>query len=210
MCLEEMIKSLAEMGSTLFNIQINQMEEETMTDNFKATTTPATVTSETGSVEMAPPWDIFEEEIRAMFEHDPEVKIQDGVWEDNVYKIELLVNSLDKAEALSAIIPDEKKFGNVKVWVLVTPPNHKELSQADIFKKAFKDNPVVDDVIHAGLPGDGTLTYVAFKKEVVQFYADNLRDPHGYESTLYQDIAEDIFEGKPGVCYCTSKRDVDE
>jgi hypothetical protein len=54
------------------------------------------------------------------------------------------------------------------------------------------------------------LTYVAFKKEVVQFYADNLRDPNGFKSTLYQDIAEDVFGEKNNVCYCTSKRDVDE
>lgn len=208
MCLEEMIKSLAEMGSTLFNIQINQMEEETMTDNFKATTTPATVLVKEPSFEMAPPWDILYDEICAMFEEDDEVTVTDIESDAGVYTIKLLVDSLDKAEALSAILPEKKVFGNITVNLIVVPPNHKELSQADIFKKAFKDNPVVDNVVQAGVPGDGTLTYVVFKKKIVQFYADNLRDPDGYESMLYQDIAKDIFEGKPGVCFCTSKRDV--
>ena len=209
MCLEEMIKSLAEMGSTLFNIQINQMEEETMADNFKSTTTPATV-KEYEPLKLAPPWFIFYEEILAMFKEDLEVTVTDMEIDGDVYTFKLLVDSLDKAEALSAILPEKKVYGNITVNLIIVPPNHKELSQADIFKKAFKNNPVVDDVIRAGIPGGDMLTYVAFKKEVVQFYADNLRDPNGLKSTLYQDIAKDVFGEKTNVCYCTSKRDVDE
>ena len=208
MCLEEMIKSLAEMGSTLFNIQINQMEEETMTDNFKATTTPATVINKDKNVKLAPPWSIFFEELYAMFVNDPDVIVRDMGIEDDIYKIEMLVDSIDKAEALSILIPAEKKFGNITVKVNVVPPNHKEMTHAELYRKAFRDNLAVDRVLDSALPTGDPMVYIEFSKEVVQFYADNLRDPEGFKSTLYQDIAKDIFEGKPGVCYCTSKRDM--
>ena len=38
------------------------------------------------------------------------------------------------------------------------------------------------------------MTYVVFKNCVVQFFNDNLNDCHGLISTLYQDIAAEIFE----------------
>jgi hypothetical protein len=52
------------------------------------------------------------------------------------------------------------------------------------------------------------LTYVVFKNRVVQFFNDNLNDPHGVISTLYQDIADEIFADMPyqahgGIAYCT-------
>lgn len=51
-------------------------------------------------------------------------------------------------------------------------------------------------------------TYVVFKNCVVQFFNDNLNDPHGIVSTLYQDIAAEIFADMPfpqdgGICFCT-------
>ena len=46
------------------------------------------------------------------------------------------------------------------------------------------------------------LTYVVLKKEVVQFFNDNLNDIHGLETTLYQTIAKDVFDGT-GVFFCT-------
>ena len=50
--------------------------------------------------------------------------------------------------------------------------------------------------------------YVVFKNCVVQFFNDNLNDAHGLISTLYQDIAEELFRDAilPGggmVAYCT-------
>ena len=47
------------------------------------------------------------------------------------------------------------------------------------------------------------MTYVVFKKEVVQYFNDSLGDIHGVCSTLMQDIAKDIFEDTEGVYFCT-------
>ena len=44
-----------------------------------------------------------------------------------------------------------------------------------------------------------------FAKEVVQYWNDSLSDPYGKVSTLYQDIAKDIFEDTDGVMFCTGE-----
>ena len=45
--------------------------------------------------------------------------------------------------------------------------------------------------------------YVVFKKNVIQYYTDNLGDLHGIKSTLAENIARDIFVQHPGVFFCT-------
>ena len=69
-------------------------------------------------------------------------------------------------------------------------PTNKEL-----FEVAFKGNPAFAYVV---CPSEDIYwvpaTYVVFKNCVVQFFNDNLNDCHGLLSTLYQDIAAEIFE----------------
>jgi hypothetical protein len=43
-----------------------------------------------------------------------------------------------------------------------------------------------------------------FEKKVVQFFNDQLDDINGNKSTLYQDIAKDVFEKHEGVYFCTA------
>ena len=56
------------------------------------------------------------------------------------------------------------------------------------------------------------ITYVIFKNCVVQFFNDNLNDAHGVISTLYQDIAAELFadyleRSKRGVHFNTDVED---
>jgi hypothetical protein len=50
------------------------------------------------------------------------------------------------------------------------------------------------------------ITYVIFKKEVVQYYDDNLGDAHGNRTTLYEQIANQIFEDREGIYFCTDNK----
>ena len=47
------------------------------------------------------------------------------------------------------------------------------------------------------------LTYVVFTNKVVQFFNDNLNDIYGNVTTLYQEIASDVFDIESGVFFCT-------
>jgi hypothetical protein len=110
----------------------------------------------------------------------------------------LATNNGEKAAALTKILPKEIVFGGVKLhigvecssWPNIAFPNNKIL-----FETAFDGNPAF---AYAAAPVEEgynwyPITYVVFKNCVVQFFADNLNDCHGIISTLYQDIADEIF-----------------
>ena len=150
---------------------------------------------------MSPPWMNYYKEINELFKYDPEVKVE---YNDKDYIISLYVETSAKADALAAILPSEKNFGNITVKIVVIQANAKR-DLGSLFRKAFEKNRIVKSISN----GDGLLydfTYVVFSREVVQYYSDSLDDINGNTTTLYQDIANRIFEDvqHPGVYFCTS------
>ncbi len=148
------------------------------------------------------PWMVFYREIDAMFKRDPEVQV---VYDEDAQVIKLFVDNTSKADALAQILPDEKEFGNVTVQIVVIPSNNLlQSSQDDLFRRALYYNDAVTSIeTTKDIPGFPCLTYVIFAKEVVQYFTDNLGDYYGITSTLYQDIAKDIFVNTEGVYFCT-------
>jgi hypothetical protein len=165
---------------------------------------------ENGKVEnkgfkLVSPWVNLYRKIEALFGQDPDIKIN---FDNDNRTITLYVDGQEKYEALSQFIPATKELGNVKVTIKVIPANNAKLSNLDLFRNAFKGNPVVDDFITVPrelIDSTNNFDYVVFKKEVVQYHDDSLSDPHGNCSTLYQLIADDIFENRGGVYFCTSR-----
>ena len=51
------------------------------------------------------------------------------------------------------------------------------------------------------------LHYVVFKNRVVQYWSDNLGDINGNTSTLYENIARDVFGETDNVCFNTDTKD---
>ena len=123
--------------------------------------------------------------------------------EDEV--VRLYVNGQDKANALQQLIPEVVEFGNIKVTVEVIPSN-AEPTREELLRMAFASNPIVKDIVEAGAPGLSA-SYVLLKAKVVQFFSDNLADVHGFTSTLYENIAKDIFLGTTGALFCTERVD---
>ena len=150
---------------------------------------------------LSAPWEIYYSEIEALFGQDDEIHIE-RYFTDLDKTIVLMVDNQDKANALERILPKEKAFGNVTVQIEIKPANFDEYDIVKIYQKAFKGNPVLEDVFTADVPGSES-TFFVFKNKVVRFYADNIRDYQGKKSTLYETIAEDVFEDKEGVFFCT-------
>ena len=146
-----------------------------------------------------------------MFGSDPDIKIE---YDDKRSVIKLFVNNSLKASALDELLPltDEGViFGNVPIYVIVIPDNDntfvdtENMSAKELYDAAFERNPVY--AFSKTIQGEWSFncTYVVFKNKVVQFFNDNLNDLHGNISTLYENIARDIFvndEMYP-VFYCT-------
>ena len=125
------------------------------------------------------------------------------VFDEENYEIRIYVDSPIKAEALEQLLPKEKNFVDIVVSIIIIPGNENASSKIDLFKKAFEGNEAlsfietIDDVF------TNPIHYVVFKNEVVQYFSDNLSDIHGVRSTLYQDIAREIFEDADGIYFCT-------
>lgn len=143
---------------------------------------------------LSPPWVEYVNKLEALFDGDPQIAF--NVDYDNMV-VALAGNNGEKNAALQRLLPTEKKFGNIALKIMVDGPiaNIAFPTQKDLFDTAFKGNPAY---AYSVTPGDNvwffSMTYVVFKNCVVQFFNDNLNDCHGLISTLYQDIAAEIFE----------------
>ena len=161
-------------------------------------------------LKLSPPWVTYVNELIALFGEDPEINIKYDNYET---KVKLYVNNQEKAEALCALLPMTKYFGNVALYIDIIPANGDKVyigSCRDIktiYETAFKGNPVFSFVYKVEGIFANSLIYVIFKNKVVQFFNDNLNDVYGNVSTLYQEIAKDVIikdenEFK-NVFYCT-------
>lgn len=151
-------------------------------------------------MKLSAPWITYYKKIEALFGKDPEIKV---IFDDETVTIRLFVDNEKKAEALTSLLPAVKVFGNVTVKIMVIPAD-KIGADINLFEAAFKGNPIFEGCVTGSDPVTSSFNYVVFKKEVVQFFNDDLSDVNGNCSTLYQELAKEIFGEKSGIYYCTS------
>jgi len=158
---------------------------------------------------LSPPWVIFYREVAALFKYDAEVHV---VYDEAENHIKLYVDDPDKAEALTRLMPTSKSFGNITVKISVVPANASEIdlsaaSVEELFDVAFDGNGAY--AFSKSITGiyAPNLTYIVWRKQVVQYWTDDLGDYYGQTSTLYQNIAKDIFGETEGVFFSTDIED---
>lgn len=151
-------------------------------------------------IKLSAPWVLFYHEVQAFFAGDPEVKV---VFNEDEYELKLYVDNPMKADALEKLLPTEKVWGNITLKIMVVPANGTSSSKGNLIKYALEGNPALSyiQVIKGIFSND--ITYVVFINQVVQYFTDDLFDVNGLRSTLYQEIAKDIFGEVSGVYYCT-------
>lgn len=150
-------------------------------------------------MKLSSPWVNFYREVEALFKQDDEVRV---VFDDENYELRIYVDNSRKADALSQLLPTEKAFGNVVVKVTVVPSNANIASKVDALREAFCGNPALASVFEIETPM-GRLNYAVFQNRVVQYFNDDLGDIDGKRSTLYQEIAKDVFGEDIGLFFCT-------
>ena len=142
-------------------------------------------------VKLASPWISYARKIRAFFANDPSVNVQYNA--DN-NEIILRVEGTAKADALTQLLPTEKEFGNVTVKITIIPAN-KFNSSRNLLIDALTGNDAFYGIVEA--PEDSwalPAVYVVFDDEVIQYPNDDLSHYCGVETTLFEDLARDIFE----------------
>ena len=151
------------------------------------------------NMKLSSPWVLYYREVEALFAEDPGVTIS---LDEVTCTLKIYVdNNPEKAEALTQLLPAYKYFGNIALKIEVLPSNIQATSKIDLFRKAFSGNPAVSYI--ETVDGIFRANYIVFKNKVVQYFADDLGDINGMHSTLYQDIAQDIFGSEEGIYYCT-------
>ena len=160
---------------------------------------------------LSPPGVVYYRQLSALFENDSEILVVLDDDEGNKI-INIYVDGNErKIEGLSRILPESKTFGNVELKINIIPSNstksfRNEFSTlGELYYEVFVGNKAFVDVIETPETYMGGITYVIFKKEVVQYFEDNLCDINGICSTLYQDIARNVLETPAKVYYCTDK-----
>lgn len=154
-------------------------------------------------VKLTAPWQTYYKELSLLFGHDDEVRI---IYDTDDQIINIYVDDVVKAEAMAAVLPAVKQFGSVELEINIVSSNRRTMFKASKgtgFVDLFRCNPIVKDVIVIDEITSNPITYVIFKKEVVQYFNDDLGDAHGVCSTLYQDIAKRVFNKIEGVFFCT-------
>ena len=160
-----------------------------------------------GKTRIVAPWYEYAEKVRALFAADGEVRVE---FDAAALRLEVRVESQRKAAALERLLPPAAEFGGVTVDVAVIPGNKvgpllpDDAPPADVVDAAFRGNAAVRQIrqVSKGLFRD--FVYVVFRKEVVQYPADNLGDVNGNRSTLMEDIARDVLRRADGAFFCTS------
>lgn len=153
-------------------------------------------------VKLSAPWDEFYNEVNELFRYDDEIKV---VFFEEQKTIKLYVDNPAKAEALHKLLPQKKEWGKVALLIEVIPSNNEKKTELtrNIWSVAFTGNTAVSFIYTIDGIFSNPLTYVVFVNEVVQYFNDNLGDINGNRSTLYEDIARDVFENVDATFFCT-------
>ena len=159
-------------------------------------------------VSLSSPWVSYVHKIESIFKGDEEVVIQ---YDNDLVELKIFVSNDVKADALAKLLPSQKTFGNVILTITVYPPNMETSPRVQYFEDAFRGNPNVADVVTIGEAPNTPIppmTFVIFRKEVIQYFDDNLHDAHGNTTTLNEVIARDVFGESEGIFFCTDNKDV--
>lgn len=150
------------------------------------------------NIKQVSPWIEYYEKINTLFGEDPDVNV---VMDNDNTILKLYVNGDDKASALMELLPGEIKYGNITLEIEIIPANQPAKTRLDLYKDAFAGNPAFS-FAYSGAKGLYQADFIVFRNRVVQYHNDDLYDINGFRSTLYQEIAKEIFEDED-IHFCT-------
>jgi len=159
--------------------------------------------SETPLVRLSPPWYTFFDLIKYTIGKDDQVKVLEmEEVDDRYFLIPIEVNDEDKAIALATILTPYKEYGNIKVYAevlycgKVVKPDDKKQNVCSLYmfyKEALESNDYFAYVEFRDFFGKMIL-YPVFKKEVVQFFNDNMADLYNNYNAVAADAFAEVLE----------------
>ncbi len=171
---------------------------------MKKTTSDNTNTTAADKPKLSPPWITYYREVEALFKNDPNVRVE---FNEGAMEVMIFVNGSIKAMAIERLMTQRVTFGNVELKISVFPANLQSADDdLELIKIAFDGNDALKytKTVETLL---GTHRYAVFKKDIAQFYNDNMTDLHGVTSMLYANIALDVLPPMGDVLITTDSDD---
>jgi len=158
--------------------------------------------SEARTLRLSPPWHTFFNFVKHAIGKDRQVKVLEMKEVSEVdFLIQIETKDKDKALALATILEPYKEFGNIKVYVevlcfgkVVMPSEKKQnvCTLMNFYEKAFGANDYFVHVEFKDFFGNMML-FPVFKKEVIQFFNDNLADLYQNFNGVVADVFKEIL-----------------
>lgn len=167
-------------------------------------------------VKLSPSWYTLWNEIKASIGNDPDVKVNPLVTKSSPFEVPIDVTGHDKAVAIVSIMALRHQLGNITVDIQVkdekgnvvspeTPESPEQL--VEMVKKALGNNAwFVDVVAKSPFPHARTIVYPVFKKDVIQFFNDDLSDLYNNYNNVVAFVFGDVLNPAPGgfSLYCST------
>lgn len=144
----------------------------------------------------APPWINHVRKIALLFANDEEFDID---YDNETHTADIYVDNAVKAAAIDRLLRHEVEFGNVVLKVNVIPNNDEETIVMAL-RRAFEGNPALVSVEERDYPES---IHAIFAPDVVQYVSDDLSSYFGITSTLYEELARDVFDLPDGT-FCNT------
>ena len=147
---------------------------------------------------------VYVKKLQTFFAEDPDICVEYD--ENDPDSVNITVGDPEKFYALSSVMESEVEFGNLHLSIYIWPADLSEDDKTEMFKKLFKDSSIVSSIDEIKSEGTSNkFTYISFRNQVVKYWADNLGNPHGNAFTLFETVANDIFENHDGVFFTTAE-----
>jgi hypothetical protein len=182
-------------------------QDETNTRREKDMEKKENKTEDKTALGLASPVAIYANKLALFFSGDPGVRVVADLDSGGPnYTIRLYVDNPAKCFALQKLMHHNIYWGNMSVSLEFTPGNTNADSLAELCKSAFEGNRQVATVEEFSPLPLQNKTCVEFAPNVGFYYADDIGRPDGYQATLMETLAADLFKADPGITFCTKRR----
>lgn len=151
-------------------------------------------------LKLSPPWVIYANKVKAVFDGDPDVSVE---YDDDEVAVKLYVDNQEKADALARILPVTREFGNVALGIQVIPAND-DVSRVELFRRAFEGNPAVVEVASVPNPFGPAENHMVVTPRVVQFPNDDIGTLYRLFTGTLEGVMKDVLEGCHDGIYISS------
>lgn len=156
-------------------------------------------------VNMSSPRVLFVAKLKKFFEEETDIHINyDPI--ANPSTVDIRVDDPIKYDTLSKLLDDKIDFGNVSLNINVIPANFDKVDRVALFKTLLQNMSIVEAVDEVTIEGSSnSFIYASFRNQVVKYWSDNLGNPHGNSFTLYETLANEIFQNHDGILFTTAE-----